>query len=301
MAWFWVALCVILQLALIWEMNRNSRVNALKEYGYEAGMIQITERIRFVLGNNLTLGSDSRHRDDDDSIQHLCSRQPNLSFYLMTQAVWASRMMGQWSACRTLLSQIFACPVKVVRSATVLEDDGKMFVTGLMPMDRYIMAFLLPLPRLIVAVILWVSGASNLALTPDFSDLLFKVVQLNLITRVERMLLQFFVSHSKREFVRNAKLVQEWWGPVWHPLTSWPGELLKLASTLALVFFGLCFGFTRAQGGLFKACSECMFSCSKPCSRSFYECQGHIGASWTRVISPATKYRDIYEIINGVK
>eukprot|EP00415_Alexandrium_ostenfeldii_P003215 UN3215 len=177
--------------------------------------------------------------------------------------------MGQLSEARSLLYCMTCCPVRKSRDQTIEDQNDTIVLAGLLPFDTLLFTLLLVLPKTIVAVLLWYVGTELLSLTRDLAHLLLKAVTLHYVSVIEQEVFNNFLAHSKKEWILNAQIAQVH-GTYFSLAVSWPGEVLKLLSTMSLVYAARIIFHTEFM--VRTLCFKCVHTCPLKCSHAFDFC-----------------------------
>lgn len=268
LAWTWVLLVNFLNLAIIWSLSCYNHRDAGNVFGKSSKVNGIITRLSYILEHDIRPNAtESRW---DKAVIDFCSQQPSDIFFFVVHFIWSSRMLGQLSEARTLLVTMWSCPVREARERTIEERNDNVLLAGLMPYDCPIFTATLVLPKSIMAILLWYVGSELLALTRDLSHLLLKAVTLYYVSVIEMEIFSNFLSHSKKEWIMAAQMVQVR-GPCCRMAVSWPGEVLKLLSAISLVW-GARFMFAT-ETEVRTLCFRCVRICTNECSQAFGYCR----------------------------
>lgn len=193
-SWMWVALTFILTATLLFS---------LKEFA-----IPLDEQTFFTRGSNSSLHhriermrqavSGAQPLSSNITVDHhlikTCIDQPSMGLLLVVTFIWTSRVISKLSEVKTLMAMLLSCPVLEIREFTIIEGDGAAIVAGLLPFDALFFAVTLVVPKTVLAIWLWWTGTSQLALAEDSMDLFYRANALLFISTIEEQVFRNFVA-----------------------------------------------------------------------------------------------------------
>jgi len=264
-AWFWVLLSNILNVFLLYvawtyvafKFERNFH----EKYD---GMQHARLRLEQVMLMNQTL-----HATDDENLIKLCYRLPSPYLFLGIEFLFSCFLMSTLSEIRSLMFQIWFCPLARRRSHTLDEMEQRTVVVGLMSCDYVVFTICLVIPKLVFVFTLWYVGTALLAFTQEMINMCYRAMIVVCISQADHVLYTGFLSTSKRDWVEKTQVAQPRrdclrWG------TAWPGEFVKLFIVLTSVVGSyLLFSHEFEVRSLCWACAQ---DCTRVCSKSFEVC-----------------------------
>mmetsp|Transcript_95990 Transcript_95990/g.240594 ORF Transcript_95990/g.240594 Transcript_95990/m.240594 type:complete len:400 (-) Transcript_95990:46-1245(-) len=275
-SWLWVLLSIAFNVFLLHMAyyyvafklgNRFSGRFAQKQVPHA------TAHLVEVINGNKTLDPDR-----DQYLVTLCSDLPSPWFFCLVEFLFNAYLMAQLSTTRTLLFQIWNCPVVRRRDDTAEERIENMVVSGLLSYDAYWLCCLLVFPKMMLIAILWYVGTAFIAFTTHISTMASRVLLLVCIAQVDVIIFESFFSSSKKDWVTKVQVAQ-YSKQCTRYATAWPGELAKLG--FVTVLCGLAWELFSCEFDLRDLCWTCARTCTLQCSAAFTFCGPEdLGASW---------------------
>jgi len=228
MAWLWVLLSITINVFLL-QVAYSYLAFKMGHYEFDDGnpLEQAAFRLIEAVSKNTTLGD----RAGDAKVIKLCHTLPSPYFFAFVEFIFNAYLMSQLGDCRTLLCQIFTCPTVQSRGLTTEDSDDGMIVLGLMSGDAFWLIIGLVCSKVAVTLALWQVGTALLAFSQEMLHMSSRAFLLLLISQVDHVLFQAFMSSSKKDWVRRCQVVQLRGSCVRYS-TAWPGEVTKLLTVL---------------------------------------------------------------------